>query len=438
MLHPARALRGAEENMSQDRFERRAYRKSPGRQYANEYDPLGTHKSQEESTGQYTSRTGLQLTQRPDLRRTRQLLRQSIIAGKYKGEMDAPVYTEEDMFSPRVQSRSRQILIDDEPEIQGGRSDYRQNYRSRNIEQPVENQGVRRPSRQLPPEEEVEEGWEDLNFVDPDIGYEEDPLDRRVGRGLVPSRRLSPSPIVGSGKLIGNNRHIDEREYEEDDGDLAEQEEEEPLSKKKKKKVSRRGLLVGLGVVAIGGVAAYELGPKIPQALGGLGANIEQQLQNAYNNGIAAGGNAVRKEFINSLDNLEGVSLDGAISAAKLTRTAYDVFVTPIVTLASTIAGDFLGITLRALIAGRGWLDRIQQDSDALAALQTVLETWVKKVNDMPQQLQAITDADLDGAQSYLHSLQNKIKQEQAILNGQSSGTPTASPTPKVTGTPHH
>ena len=426
--------------MSQDRFERRAYRKSPGRQYANEYDPLGTHRSQEETTGQgqYNSRTGLQLTQRPDLRRTRQLLRQSIISGKYKGEMDAPVYTDEDMFPQHIQSRPRQVLIDDEQEIQRGRSNYRKDYRPRTIEQPLENQGGRRSSRQIAPdEEEVEEGWEDLNFVDPDIGYEEDPLDRRVGRGLVPSRRLSPSPVVGSGRLIGNNRQIDDRGYEEDENtDLIEQEEEEePQSrKKKKKKVSRRGLLVGLGIVAVGGVAAVELGPKIPQALEGLGANIEQQLQNAYNNGIAAGGAAVRKEFINSLDNLEGVSLDGAISAAVLTRKAYDIFVTPIVTLASTIAGDFLGITLRALIAGRGWLDRIQQDSDALAALQTVLETWVKKVNEMPQQLQAITDADLDGAQSYLHSLQNKIKQEQAILNGQTSGTPT----PRATATPHH
>jgi hypothetical protein len=421
--------------MSQDRFERRAYRKSPGRQYANEYDPLGTHRSQEETTGQYTSRTGLQLSQRPDPRRTRQLLRQSIIAGKYKAETDAPDFTEEEMLPPRVQSHSRQILIEDDQDVQGGRPDYRKDYRSRNIEQSVANREVRRPSRQLPPETEEEEGWEDLNFVDPDIGYEEDPLDRRVGRGLVPSRRLSASPIVGSGRLIGGSRHIDERDFEEEEVDQADQEEE--ARPRKKKRVSRRGLLVGLGIAAIGGVAAVELGPKIPQALQGLGGNIEQQLQNAFNNGVAAGGNAVRKEFINSLDNLEGVSLDGAIGAAKLTRVAYDVFVTPIVTLAATVAGDFLGVTLRALIAGRGWLGRIQQDSDTLAALQTVLETWVKKVNDMPQQLQTITNADLDGAQAYLHSLQNKIKQEQAKLNGQPSGTPTASPSPKATGTPH-
>src|ERR1700730_4408280 len=81
------------------KFERRAYRKSPGRQYGYDYDPLkrssrsGTSQSgrgdtsgagnrwstQEEST----SRPGIQLAQRPDPRRTRQLLRQSILASKY-------------------------------------------------------------------------------------------------------------------------------------------------------------------------------------------------------------------------------------------------------------------------------------------------------------------------------------------------------------------
>src|SRR5579863_9422380 len=88
--------------MTKDRFERRAYRRSPGRQYGYEYDPLGGQKQNETSqsgradtsvTGdrrpsrsdansQSVSRSSGQLAPRPDIRRTRQLLRQSILASK--------------------------------------------------------------------------------------------------------------------------------------------------------------------------------------------------------------------------------------------------------------------------------------------------------------------------------------------------------------------
>src|SRR6202035_3750071 len=85
-------------------------------------------------------------------------------------------------------------------------------------------------------------------------------------------------------------------------------EEEEALAKPKKKKgfLSRRKLIVGAVVVGGGAIAAYELGPKIPQALQNAGTNIEHQLQDAFNRGVAAGGEAVRKELINGLDTLEG------------------------------------------------------------------------------------------------------------------------------------
>jgi hypothetical protein len=59
----------------------------------------------------------------------------------------------------------------------------------------------------------------------------------------------------------------------------------------------------------------------------------------------------------------------------------------------------------------------------------------------MPKQIQSITDADLDGAQSYLHALQIKIQQEQAKINAaQSTATPTTTTptTPKPTATKTH
>src|SRR5207245_589659 len=130
---------------------------------------------------------------------------------------------------------------------------------------------------------------------------------------------------------------------------------------------------------------------------------------------------------------LEGFSLEGAITAAKLTRIAYDVFVSPLVTLAANVADDFLTVTLKALITGRHWLAQINEDSPTLAALQTVLQSWVDQAGAMPKKVQAITDSDLDGAQAYLRALQRKIQAEQAKLNSQTTPTPPAHPisTPK-------
>src|SRR5436309_2060026 len=201
-----------------------------------------------------------------------------------------------------------------------------------------------------------------------------------------------------------------------------------PRRKSKKGGLTRRKLLVGAGVVAVGGLAAYELGPKIPQALHDAGTNIEHQIEDAYNKGLAAGAEAVRKEFIAALTNMEGISLTGATNAARLTRLAYDAFVSPVVNLAATVTGDFLNITLRTLIQGRGWLARINQDNDTLAALQTVLETWSKRVKEVPKEWQTIADSDLDAAQAYLRALQRKIQEEQAKVNNPQSGIPTNVP----------
>src|SRR5215471_18761877 len=89
-MHPQKfAIRQEEleKRMSKDPLERRSYRKSPGRQYGYDYDPL---RSQSGST---TSRSYALLVQRPDPRRTRQFLRQSIIAGKRSINGDAEPVT---------------------------------------------------------------------------------------------------------------------------------------------------------------------------------------------------------------------------------------------------------------------------------------------------------------------------------------------------------
>src|SRR5207244_4831269 len=80
--------------MSKDRFERKAYRRSPGRQYGYDYDPMRSPnqngRGEASLTGDRWSSNGGAvnhssgtLAPRPDPRRTRQLLRQSIISSKY-------------------------------------------------------------------------------------------------------------------------------------------------------------------------------------------------------------------------------------------------------------------------------------------------------------------------------------------------------------------
>jgi hypothetical protein len=262
------------------------------------------------------------------------------------------------------------------------------------------------------PYEQTPYADEELEYIDPDLGYDyldedEDPLAYRLPYHEAPRGRRRSEPL----------------EYDEEEPE----ETVKPRSGKTKKKgVSRRKMLL-IGAAAAGtAVAGYELLPKVPHALEQAGTNVEHQLQQAFNNGVNAGEEAVRKEFINALDNMEGVSLEAAIGAARLTRVAYDVFVSPLVTLAATVADDFLSVTLAALTKARSWLQQINADNATLAALQTVLQSWEKQANTMPKKLQTITETDLDGAQAYLRALQRKIQEEQAKLNGQSTPTTSA------------
>ena len=439
--------------MIKDRSERRAYRKSPGRQYGYDYDPLrsqndnrtgqsgrldsslpGERWSTQLATSGPTT-TGL-LGPRPDPRRARQLLRQNILASKSRTTTGLLEHAPQ-----KIERHSDQLVpFGDQDGYEEPEDPTLYSNRRAHNNRPIQRYTAVQ-ERYPDVDEDVEEGnWNEreIEYLDPDLGYEEEaPIDQRVATGNA-GQAKSPAPRT-SGL---DARRASELDYEEDEDAI---EEEQPQQRKQKKKgMSRRKLLIGGILLGGTAVAAIELGPKIPQALEQVGTNVEHQIQDAFNRGFSAGADAVRKDFVNALDNLEGVSLDGAISAAQLTRTAYDVFVNPIVTLAATVTGDFLKVTLSALITGRGWLQAIQHDSPTLAALQNVLATWVNQVSKMPMQLQAITDSDLDGAQGYLRALKRKIQAEQAILNGTAKPTPTPSakstPKPNATGTstPNH
>jgi hypothetical protein len=424
--------------MSKENSEHRAYRKSPGRQYGYEYNPLRSQTQVGQSQNRTDSAAGTEqatprLAQRPDPRRTRQLLRQNILASRLKAseefedepqEPDTPDYAYAEgtqpprggARTPRVTRRFGTAEEDEYLDDYEGRTDNPSNrvrYRSPREDYAPDDERGYVERRHVP-----EDDWPEFDFVDPDIGYE-DPLDQRLGYAESPLARRAPETTRRSLRPARAEPDYDEEEEEE----------ESPRRKPKKRGKIRRRALLGLGIAAIagGGIAAYELAPRIPGALSQAGTNIEHELQDAFNKGLAQGAEEARKEFISAIDSIDDVSLQAAIDSARLTRLAYDAFVSPIVTLAATVTGDFLNITLRALIAGRGWLARIKQDNDTLAALQTVLQTWVQKVNEVPEQLQSITDTDLDGAQSYLRGLQRTIQEEQAKLNN--SATPTPSPT---------
>ena len=439
--------------MSKDYSERRTYRKSPGRQYGYDYDPLRNRSEQNQNGrpdasgqgergathGETASKSGALMAQRPDLRRTRQLLRQNIIATKARiaeesGEQeDLPDTEEPFQHTPEYEEAEETAYYNRRNPTRSGRI----------IPRPT-------PSQELIETQEEGEEWDEsgVGDADLDLGYDEepDPFDRRPGYTEVEPVKRSPlPPPVRPRQGIPTRRDMRPIEPEDDyyDDEEYDYDEEEfdrpPVRRKSKKKVSRRALLVGAGVVAIGGtsIAAYELAPKIPQVVGTAAHNVEQQVQDAFQKGITQGAENVRKEFVTALDNLEGFSLDGAIAAAKLTRVAYDVFVAPVIQFGSTLAGDFLGGMLKAFKAARNVLIAVNMDNSSLIAIQKVLESWTSQVSTMPKQLNAIADTDLDGAQSYLRALQRKIDDEKAKLNNpQPQATPGAKPTAQPTKKP--
>ncbi len=428
--------------MPKDHMERRTYRKSPGRQYESDSLRSRSGKSQSgrgentEQSERWATRgstghksTTASLAQRPDPRRTRQLLRQNIIASK------ARQAEEEDQ--------------EQEQYISSSLEEYGSRHNSRSS---------RQPSRELIDTEEFgesEDEWRELEAgmeVDPDYDEEEPrlkyieeypayPEGVPVRSGALPPSYEGAYPPRDVPNPRATRRLPPEELYEDDYDEYEEEyeeEEERPRPRRRKGGLTRRGLLLGIGAAAaVGtGVAAYEYAPKIPQALGETGANIEKQLQDAFNKGVAQGAEAARKELITALDNLEGFTLEGAVTAARLTRVAYDVFVSPVIQFGANIATDFLAAMLKAFKTARMLLAGVYQDNATLQAIQKVLESWVDQVTTMPKQLNTITQADLDGAQAYLRALQRKIEDEKKQLQNNGTpvaGTPTAQPNAKAT-----
>lgn len=471
--------------MPKDHIERKTYRKSPGRQYEN--DPLrgrsdksqsgrGATTEQSEQSERWPTRgttgtTGItgtrnttaSLAQRPDPRRTRQLLRQNIIASKTRQGED------EDYVESQDGERYISSPLGERPSRSGQLSQPRMPSTRELIDTEEFGRGEGR-WRKMEVGPEIDPGFDE--DVPPHlqegerlgVDYAEEPYEDEypaypegvpVRSGALHPPQPSPYPqhdvpVRSSRRLPPMRPHpadepyedeYDDYEEEYDDYGYEEEEEERPRRKRRKGGLTRRGLLLGVGAAALigTGVAAYEELPKLPQAVGATSAAVEKQIQDAFNKGVAQGAEAARKELVTALDNLEGFSLEGAITAARLTRVAYDVFVSPVIQFGATVATDFLSAMLKAFKTARMLLAGVYQDNTTLQAIQKVLESWVGQVSTMPKQLNAITEADLDGAQAYLRALQRKIEQEkQQIQNNGTpvASTPTAKPTTKPTPKP--
>ena len=449
--------------MPEDHLERKIYRKSPGRQYGYEYDPLQS-RSGRGSTDSTPSRSGMLYSQRPDPRRTRQLLRQNIIASKHSD--DELLLDDNDRLdtydSSMIVDRSRQSNDRSRP--------------TRRIYHPPSERFQPAPPPiprvyHAPQEEarfvgadpyassvrggEVRHPASPPRFVDPDLGIDEDEdLDNLEssaygyeGYAISPQRaqrQRSPEDVNNAGKLRpphpSTTRRLSDEPLEEQPAQENDEEyifgvdEELPpgLHVVKKPSSSRRKFLIGAGIVAAGGIGvaaiASQANPKSP--LGQVLNNTDQQVQDAYNQGAAQGAEQAKRELLTSLDNIENFTLQGAIDAARLTRVAYDVFVAPIVQFGATLTGDFLTGMLNAFKTARNWLAGVNQDNATLAAIQKVLESWVAQVQSLPKQLDAITQTDLDGAQAYLRHLQQKIQDDLAALNKPTPTPQVKSPTP--------
>lgn len=180
-------------------------------------------------------------------------------------------------------------------------------------------------------------------------------------------------------------------------------------SRKRRGKLARRGLLLAAGAGLC--VGAVELGPKAIQQ---AGYYTEQDLKNALDSGILQG----RQALLSELDQIEGVTLDGAIGIAELTRFGVDKIVVPLANLGISIGGDSLAVLSGALSSARSNLARVNVHVNWLDNLQGLVDTWRGNLPDNTT-LTRYADADITGAESYLRALKTKIQAEQ-------SGTPAA------------
>lgn len=170
-------------------------------------------------------------------------------------------------------------------------------------------------------------------------------------------------------------------------------------------KIARRALLAGVGVGAC--VAGVELAPV---ALKKAGEFTQAQVQDAFSSGVDAG----RKAVLDELSQIEGLTIDGAIGAAELTRLAVKFIVLPLSRLISTVEGGALDVLYHALQSAQDNLAKANVHISQLDGIKQMVGEWRDNVTQLPTTLDKYANSDIDSAEAYLKALQKKIAQEKA------------------------
>lgn len=182
-------------------------------------------------------------------------------------------------------------------------------------------------------------------------------------------------------------------------------------------KVGRRVLLATAGVVACGGLAALT-----PVIASDLRQFTEAELKAA----VAAAENNARLALLKDLANLEGVSIDVAITAAQVTQLGVRYIVLPVANVVAALGVGALGVLI-------GTIDNVESAFKTfhltypaqLDALKTMLTSWQTNLGVLPVDLGAYANADIASAEAYLTSLKTRITDAQ-------SQQPQPTPTPGV------
>jgi hypothetical protein len=169
--------------------------------------------------------------------------------------------------------------------------------------------------------------------------------------------------------------------------------------------VARRALLVtaGLGACAAGAAAT-------PFIAGKVGELTQDAAKAAYDAGINAG----REALLAELSQLEGVTLEGAIAIAELTKLAVNYIALPVSKLVAGVGTVALQGFADALTTAQDALGKVGQHIDQIDRLHDLVITWKTALGASPTILSDIANKDINSAETYLKALDAKIKTSKA------------------------
>lgn len=141
----------------------------------------------------------------------------------------------------------------------------------------------------------------------------------------------------------------------------------------------------------------------------------ETEAQKAFQAGLNAGKQAV----LNDLAQLEGITIDGAIGVAEVTRLGVKYIVLPVARVVSFLGSNGLAGIAIGLTNAQENLARFNLSIGVLNSLQSIVSAWQQNLSQLPITLDAYAHTDIDGAETYLRALKKRIEAET---------TPTATP----------